>query len=173
MGLVQQHNSRMDHCSPLHVIPRKLQSGYRRHLVNSKRLFQLKPARWSLDQRSRLGVHVVQEFYIGLIQPRKNVFETNIVVIDDHIPQIISLAHASLLRAHRHILSRIISSPKARAFAMKKQTKSEEEESSFLFFFLFRLSWRKDVFQPKSKFFSLLSKHLKKKEKRQKRNGLQ
>jgi len=97
--------------SPLHIIPRKLQSRYRRHLLNFKRLFQRNPrSHRSLNQSSRFTIHVVQEFYIGPIQFRQNVFETNIVVVHDHIPQI-PLTHSSLLRARyhsRHLYCRLL-----------------------------------------------------------------
>jgi len=112
-------------CSPLYIIPRKLQSGYRRHLFDSKltQLIHVRPP--SLNQRSRLRVHVVQEFYIGSIQSRQNVFETNIVVVDDHIPQM-SLARALLLlRTHRRsrwLLSR------ARVFMKKCARKKRARE---------------------------------------------
>jgi hypothetical protein len=43
----------------------------------------------------------VQEFQIRSIQPRKNVFETNIVVIHDQIPQI-SLPNLPLPPSRRH-----------------------------------------------------------------------
>ena len=52
-------------------------------------------------QLSRLRIHLVQEFKIGPIQSRKNVLETNIVVIHDQIPHI-SLTHPPFLRSRRH-----------------------------------------------------------------------
>ena len=60
------------------MLPRKLQSRYRRHLFDLKPLFQLPLARRSLNQLSRLRIHLVQEFDIRSIQTRKNVLETNI-----------------------------------------------------------------------------------------------
>ena len=69
------------------TLPRKLQSRYRRHLFNPKLLFQIIRARRSLHQLSRLRIHLVQEFHIRRIQPRKNVSETNIIVIHDQIPR--------------------------------------------------------------------------------------
>ena len=80
------------------MLPRNLQSRYRRHLAHSKLLFQIPRARRSLNQLSRLTIHLVQEFKIGPIQSRKNVFETNIIVIHDQTPQI-SLPHSSFLRS--------------------------------------------------------------------------
>ena len=97
------------------ILPRNFQSRYRRHLFHFKSLFlQSTRARRSLNQSSRLRVHVVQEFYIGSIQSRQNVFETNIVVVDDHIPQMSLPFALLLLRAHRR--SRWLLSPRARAF---------------------------------------------------------
>ena len=43
----------------------------------------------------------MQEFHIVRIQPRKNVLETNIIVIHDQTPQI-SLPHSSFLRSRPH-----------------------------------------------------------------------
>ena len=89
------------------MLPRKLQSRYRRHLFNPKLLFQITRARRSLNQLSRFTIHSVQEFHISPIQSRKNVSETNIVVIYNHTPQQrISLIPSpsflpSFLRLHR------------------------------------------------------------------------
>ena len=83
------------------ILPRTFQSRYRRHLSHFQLLFQITRARRSLNQLSRLRIHLVQEFKIGPIQSRKNVFETNIVVIHDHIPQL-SLPHSSFLRSRPH-----------------------------------------------------------------------
>ena len=84
------------------MLPRKLQSRYRRHLSHLKPLLQITRARRSLNQLSRLRIHVVQEFKISSIQSRKNVLETNIVVIHDQIPQRISLPDPPFLRSRRH-----------------------------------------------------------------------
>ena len=84
------------------MLPRNFQSRYRRHLFNPKLLLQIFRARRSFNQLSRLRIHVVQEFKISLIQSRKNVLETNIVVIHDQIPQRISLPDPPLLRTRRH-----------------------------------------------------------------------
>ena len=54
------------------ILPRKLQSRYRRHLFNFKPLFQITCARGSLNQLSRFTIHSVQEFHIRRIQTRKN-----------------------------------------------------------------------------------------------------
>ena len=85
------------------MLPRKLQSRYRRHLFNLKLLFQITRARRSLNQLSRFRIHLVQEFDISRIQSRKNVCETNIVVLHDQTPQRISLPDhpAFLLRFSR------------------------------------------------------------------------
>ena len=72
------------------MLPRNFQSRYRRHLFNFKLLFQLLLARRSLNQLSRFTIHLVQEFHIRRIQSRKNVIETNIVVIHDQIPHSLS-----------------------------------------------------------------------------------
>jgi len=91
------------------ILPRKFQSRYRRHLLHFKVLFQITRTRRSLDQLSRFTVHLVQEFKIRSIQSRKNVCETNIVVLHDQIPQRISLPDhlAFLLRfSRRHRSSR-------------------------------------------------------------------
>ena len=50
------------------ILPRYFQSRYRRHLFNFKLPFQLPLARRSLNQLSRLRIHLVQEFEIGSIQ---------------------------------------------------------------------------------------------------------
>ena len=85
-----------------YMLPRNFQSRYRRHLFDLKHLLQITRARRSLNQLSRLRIHVVQEFKISSIQSRKNVLETNIVVIHDQIPQRISLPDPSFLRSRRH-----------------------------------------------------------------------
>ena len=72
------------------ILPRYFQSRYRRHLAHFKLLFQITRARRSLNQLSRFTIHLVQEFKIRSIQSRKNVFETNIVPLHDHVPQRIS-----------------------------------------------------------------------------------
>ena len=46
------------------ILPRYFQSRYRRHLFDLKLPFQLPLARRSLHQRSRLFIHLVQEFEI-------------------------------------------------------------------------------------------------------------
>ena len=84
------------------ILPRNFQSRYRRHLFYIKLLLQISRARRSLNQLSRLTIHSVQEFHVSRIQSRKNVFETNIVVIHDQIPQRISLPHPPLLRSRPH-----------------------------------------------------------------------
>jgi hypothetical protein len=83
------------------MLPRNFQSRYRRYLSHFEHLFQITRARRSLNQLSRLCIHLVQEFDISRIQSRKNVFETNIVVIHDQIPHI-SLPSSSFLRSRRH-----------------------------------------------------------------------
>ena len=69
--------------------------------LHFKPLFQITRARRSLNQLSRLRIHLVQEFHIRRIQSRKNMFETNIVVIHDQIPQI-SLPIRPFLRSRPH-----------------------------------------------------------------------
>ena len=91
------------------ILPRKLQSRYRRHLVHFKPLFQHPLVGRSLNQLSRFTIHPVQEFDISPVHSRKNVFETNIVVIYNQIPQRIALPDhlAFLLRfSRRHRSSR-------------------------------------------------------------------
>ena len=83
------------------ILPRYFQSRNRRHLFNFKPLFQITCARGSLNQLSRFTIHSVQEFHIIRIQSRKNVFETNIVVIHNQIPHI-SLPNPSFLRSRPH-----------------------------------------------------------------------
>ena len=82
------------------MLPRKLQSRYRRHLAHFK--LQISRARRSLNHLSRLRIHLVQEIKIGPIQSRKNVFETNIVALHDQIPQRISRPSPSFLPSRRH-----------------------------------------------------------------------
>jgi len=77
-----------------YMLPRNFQSRYRRHLSNIKHLSQLPLARRSLNQLSRLRIHLVQEFKIRSIQSRQNMRETNIVVLHDQIPHI-PLPHSS------------------------------------------------------------------------------
>jgi hypothetical protein len=91
------------------ILPRNFQRRYRRHLFYFKPLFQITLASRSLNQLSRLRIHVVQEFHIRRIQSRKNVFETNIVVIHNQIPHI-SLPDPPLLRSRPHPKSFISSS---------------------------------------------------------------
>ena len=59
-------------------------------------------------------IHSVQEFHISRIQSRKNVFETNIVVIHNQIPHI-SLPDPPFLRSRRHSRHRSFSLSLARA----------------------------------------------------------
>jgi len=70
----------------------------------------------------------VQEFYIGLIQLRQNVFETNIVVVYDHIPQI-SLARAPFLPPRQHVLAfaRARDDDRDKKEALAAQEKKNEE----------------------------------------------
>ena len=88
------------------ILPRKLQSRYRRHLFYFKLFPQITRARRSLYQLSRLCIHFVQEFQIIQIQSRKNVLETNIVVIYNHVPQRISLTNLPLPRSRHDSFSR-------------------------------------------------------------------
>ena len=82
------------------ILPRDFQRRYRRHLFNSKLPSQLTLTRRSLNQSSRLRIHFKQKLHVSSVQFRQNVLETNIVVIDNRIPQI-SLARAS----RRHVLA--------------------------------------------------------------------
>ena len=90
------------------ILPRKFQSRYRRHLAQSKLPFQLLLARGSFNQLSRLFIHSVQEFKIRSIQSRKDVRETHIVALRDHVPQRISLTNHHppdfLLARHRGLV---------------------------------------------------------------------
>ena len=97
------------------MLPRNFQSRYRQHLSHLKRLLQITCARRSLNQLSRFTIHLVQEFDIRSIQTRKNVLETNIVPLHDHVPQI-SLAHPPLLRSRPRPKSIIRSSRRRHAF---------------------------------------------------------
>ena len=97
------------------MLPRNFQSRYRQHLSHLKRLLQITCARRSLNQLSRFTIHLVQEFDIRSIQTRKNVLETNIVPLHDHVPQI-SLAHPPLLRSRPRPKSIIRSSRRRYAF---------------------------------------------------------
>ena len=96
------------------MLPRNFQSRYRGHLFDLKLLFQITRARRSLNQLSRFRIHLVQEFKIGPIQTRKNVLETNIVVLHDHTPQI-SLPDPPFLRSRRNSRHRSLSLFLARA----------------------------------------------------------
>ena len=70
------------------ILPRNFQSRYRRHLFNPKRLIQIIRARGSLNQLSRLWYSLhTSIFKHQFDSSRKTVFETNIVVIHDHLPQ--------------------------------------------------------------------------------------
>ena len=51
-----------------YMLPRNFQSRYRRHLSNIKLLSQLPLARRSLNQLSRLRIHLVQEFEIRPVE---------------------------------------------------------------------------------------------------------
>ena len=83
------------------ILPRNFQSRYRRHLFILNFFFK-SPARDDLLINFLVSVFTsVQEFDISPIQSRKNVCETNIVVIHDQIPQI-SLPHPPLLRSRPH-----------------------------------------------------------------------
>jgi len=119
------------------MLPRNFQRRYRRHLSHFKLLFQISRTRGSLHQLSRLRIHLVQEFDISLIQSRKNVYETNIVVLHNHVPQI-SLAHPPLLRSRPHPKS-ISSSRRRHAFVsfcalLMNQSSFFKREMRVLFF---------------------------------------
>ena len=85
------------------ILPSNFQRRYRRHLTHMKIPFQLMFSRRSLCQSSRFTVHFKQKLHVSCIQSRKNMSETNIVVVHNHIPQI-SLPDPSLvlLRSWRH-----------------------------------------------------------------------
>ena len=93
-------------------------------------LFQITRARRSLNQLSRLRIHLVQEFHIIRIQSRKNVFETNIVALHDQIPHI-SRPSPSFLPSRLH---------------------SSRHRSALFFFFHFNI--RKMMMQQRVNLFS-------------------
>ena len=105
------------------ILPRKLQSRYRRHLFTLNFSFK-SPARDDLLINFLVSLFtLVQEFKIVRIQSRKNVFETNIVVIHDQIPHI-SLPHPSFLRSRPH----------------SSRHDKKQRQKFFSFFFFFPLS---------------------------------
>ena len=115
----QKYGSSISSCTsllraPRIMLPRNFQSRYRGHLFNPKLLFQITRARRSLNQLSRLRIHLVQEFKIGRVQSRKNMLETNIVVLHDQTPHI-SLPDPPFLRSRRHSRHRSFSLSLARA----------------------------------------------------------
>jgi len=121
------------------ILPSNLQRRYRRHQTHLKLPFQLMFSRRSLYQSSRFTVHFKQKLHVSWIQSRKNMSETNIVVVHNHIPQI-SLPDPSLalLRSWRHFCN-------ARSIALcvcvcaractplPRYEKTCEEVSSFFF----------------------------------------
>ena len=102
------------------MLPSKLQSRYRRHLFYFKPLFQISRARRSLNQLSRLSIHLAQEFHIVRIQSRKNVLETNIVALRDQTPHV-SRPNSSFLRSRLHRFS-------LRSFAKRRRSRSSSRE---------------------------------------------
>ena len=90
------HNDLFSHTTPKSISTTSL---------HFKLLFQITRARRSLNQLSRLRIHLVQEFHVIRIQSRKNVLETNIVALHDQTPQI-SLPNPPFLRSRLHRFSR-------------------------------------------------------------------
>ena len=83
------------------ILPRNFQSRYRRHLSHSKPLFK-SPARDDLLINFLVSLFTPYKNFTSVrIQSRKNVFETNIVVIHNQIPHI-SLPDPSFLRSRPH-----------------------------------------------------------------------
>ena len=109
------------------ILPRPFQSRYRRHLSHFQLLFQIIRARRSLNQLSRLRIHSVQEFHIISIQSRKNMSETNIVALHDHIPQqqkrIPLVPHSSFAHGRHRLNNQTFQKGRRRNY--ERDTKSE------------------------------------------------